>query len=162
MLNEEQTKTLYSLIRKDTERDSFYSFVSFIFDNSFKTDAVPADAFFEQQPFPDWYSYLRSVLNLESPNLANILPFLKQIKERLLNAERVQIKLAYPPSDGLVSGLYTLFALFIDYPFVIDFELDDTLGLGMKVFLKGMYIDSTASKKIRNYLLTSNVIGKYL
>lgn len=176
----ENTKkdNIINILKTRKDANELLSFLDLLSDNThsvndFSIEKLVRDTFKENY-IPKWADYLISSVNPFLSNkdgVLNIRNLIIELKKDVEKAKDVKIEIPFTPSDDFIEEVYGLlnddsFFLSIDTGlkdnFLIDLVVNKTIKGGVKIFVEGRFIDVTYRSVVKNYLMSKDVIKRYL
>lgn len=120
-----------------------------------------------------WEKYVSSLLEsiISSGDMKKIRKELNSLEDNIRNAEIIRVEIPFKPTDKFVDDIYGIlnrpeflntFEDNLLNNFLIDFEINKSLRGGIKIFVAGKYINLTYRSYLGKYLMSKDVIRRYL
>jgi hypothetical protein len=171
---EENAKKIFKIL-KTKERANDFLIFSEVFDSlEHYTDGVDFTEILKgkfDEEIPDWFQDILVVLQGSKANeydKDSVLEVIKVVREMIKKAEVVKLEMSFEPSEDFVDKtLITLGKYYIDLGepgknILLDFDVKDIGEPGALVYLEGKFLDLTLKNQVLNYLMSEDVINRYL
>lgn len=166
---------LYTLKTKENA-SILLDFVEFLSKKTHKTGAFSIDKFiiefFGEKDIPKWVDSIRSSdTGLGGAiDVGSVRAFLEGIEGMVRNADVVKMDIPFRPSENFISKVYdilvnskTLASLGKESTgFLLDVSVIKSSEGDTKLFVRGNVLDLGMKKIVKNYLMSKDVINRYL
>ena len=137
---------------------SFSDFVDRVSNESYKMEKISLPSFFPDHK-PGWFSILLDKVGKDVP-MDVLRGDLEALKENMLKAEEINIKMPFKPSDKFLEEVQKIFdkAGYKDY--LINLEIDESGRLETGFSIEGKYLSVSLRDYIRNHLVSKDVFKR--
>ncbi len=105
-----------------------------------------------------WSKDVLKDIRENSKNHDELYQVLTMYRERIKKMERIKVFLPFKPSKEFLYRVYEEFIPLGLKDAFVDYEVDDGVPLGGRVFYRGNYIDTSLRTGIESYLKSNRVV----
>lgn len=161
--------SFFSSLKTKEKANQASDFIRLVLQGMFSTDGFDIKKMAEKNygdNVPSWFEVLEVEL-LEKGNSNVVRNFLLDLQEEISKVLLVKVELSFTPSDCFIENLYQIVGEIkscgVDKNnFLLDFDVDNSITGGMKLYVGGKYVDVTLKSFLVGYLEKNDAISRYL
>jgi len=154
--------SLQVTIKTKEEADAFLSFIGGFEEKRFAEEGFSKEKFGAEWEGFSWFGDIKKFISEEGRGADEVAQELRRLEKWVRGLETVRIATSFKPSEEFLYHVYDVFAGKGIKDFVVDSAVDKKIKGGAQVFCKGKYIDATLKTRVKNLLMSQDVVGKYL
>ncbi len=185
-------KNILYILKTKESAGILLDFIDFLSEETHRTTTFDIEKlileFFGERKTSAWVGFIRDYFSKNSVNLGkgesqnttygsggrasveNIRAFLEEIENLVRDAETVKIEIPFNPSEDFINKAYEILgkSKIISLlgkkktGFLLDITVTKSKGEDTKIFVAGKVVDLSIKKVVINYLMSKDVINRYL
>jgi hypothetical protein len=167
----ESSKKIFNSLQTRQKVNEFLRFHALVMTMSHRVGDVDFESLIKDM-FEDGDPVWLSVIRQELPTLfsgeirKNDIEVLDEVKNMVENSNQVKVEMSFEPSDQFINDFINILKSnlgnSLDKGFIVEFNVVSGMGLGAKFYMNGQFLDLTVRSQVKNYLISNDVVSKYI
>jgi len=91
---------------------------------------------------------------------------LDTVKSMIENSDQVKVEISFEPSDQFITDFINILEINLDNSlnkgFVVEFDVIEDMDMGARFYMNGKFLDLTIRSQVENYLISNDVVNRYI
>ena len=91
---------------------------------------------------------------------------LDAVKSMIENSNQVKVEMSFEPSNQFINDFINILKSnlksFPDKGFIVDFDVISGMDAGARFYANGKFLDLTIKNQVENYLISNDVVNRYI
>ena len=91
---------------------------------------------------------------------------LDEVKDMIEKSNQVKVEMSFVPSEQFINDFINILKSNLDNSlgkgFIVEFDVIEDVGMGARFYMDGKFLDLTIRSQVENYLISNDVVSRYI